>query len=161
MSRSIQPITGNDFCHSQMIKAILALSYCNIWVFKRWLLRSQMADGQRRPRCRPRTEGKPLYSNESAAPPSTTDVLTLRHFLCKRNLSNNKRNRQQMPHNQFWIAMEYFTAEQQLFCPSLCAWRAKAAGNLKNIDQRKSISICQMPAQDYWHLATDIFPETQ
>lgn len=31
----------------------------------------------------------------------------------------------------------------------------------KNINQRKSISICQMSEQDYWHLATDIFCETQ
>lgn len=40
----------------------------------------------------------------------------------------------------------------------------RQGGNLaveKNIDQRKSILICQMPEQDYWHLATDISPETQ
>lgn len=100
-------------------------------------------------------------------------LLSIRHIqahrrpVCKRILNAptqvNWGKREHMLRIEFCISMEYFTAEQQLFCLSLCVWRVKAGGNLaveKNIDQRKSIPICQMPAQDYWHLATDISLET-
>lgn len=57
------------------------------------------------------------------------------------------------------VQLWFFCVEQQNCKYSV---RNLSVGvKIKYINQRKSISIFQMPERDYWHLVTDIFSETQ
>ncbi len=142
MSRSIQPITENDFCCSLMtfqleptVISFVLSAYDRRWWTKLLFIQSWICCS---------------YSHESAVHTVmnllfTTDADTRfarDTWVQKHNKIQNTANTTHPVLNYYgvvysWIAITVFSV-------SLCVWRAEAGGNVAvetNIDQRKSISI--------------------